>query len=213
MLTAEELDVVIAFDDLCNKKKLWQKLTWRGHDVAKTTEDMWLYQETIYALKPGLIVEFGTNLGGTALFYADMLDLCAADGSASTSANVISVDILPRANLPQHDRLTYLTGHSRHDEIVEQIREAARFTSGPVLIIEDSEHTGHHVAGELDAYHDLVTPGSWFVVEDLNWPTRPNSMQEAVADFLRTHPQFEVDESKDKYLLTVAPGGWLKRVK
>jgi cephalosporin hydroxylase len=208
MLTAEEYEVVIAFDDLCNKKKLWQKLTWRGHDVAKTTEDMWLYQEVICALKPGLIVEFGTNLGGTALFYADMLDLC----SDNHEANVISVDILAREHLPKHRRLSYLVGHSRHDEIIEQVREAARFATGPVLIIEDSEHTGHHVGGELEAYHDLVTPGSWFVIEDLNWPSRPNSTQEAVAEFLRTHRNFVVDESKDKYLLSVAPNGWLKRI-
>ena len=204
MLSEEDMPVVLAYDELYNRHKLWQKMTWRGHDVAKTPEDMWLYQEAIWQLKPSLIVELGTSLGGTALFFADMLELCGC-------GQVISVDIKRTVNLPSHPRLNYIVGHCRHDPAVIAIRAAAKSANGPVMIIEDSSHNAENVGGVLEIYHDLVTPGSWFVIEDLNWPCNPNAVQDCVADFLKHHPEFSVDESKDKYLLTLSPGGWLQR--
>jgi cephalosporin hydroxylase len=34
-----------------------------------------------------------------------------------------------------------------------------------------------------------------------------------VEEFLRTHDNFMVDGSREKFLLTFYPGGWLKRIK
>lgn len=209
MLSQAEIAVVRAYEDLMERHKLWQKMTWKGHDVAKTPEDMWLYQEAIWALKPELIVEFGTSLGGTALFYADILNLMG-----NAKARVITVDIKDTPNLPKHPRLTYLQGQSSLSVTVEMfIRDAAEQCSGPILFIEDSEHTAQHVMMELETYSDLVTPGSYFVIEDLSWPELDTDVRKAMNGFLEKHPEFQVDATKDKYLVTLAPGGWLKRVR
>lgn len=77
---------------------------------------------------------------------------------------------------------------------------------------------------ELAAYAPLVTPGSYCVVfdtviEDMptgSFPDRPwdvgNSPKTAVWEFLRSHPEFEIDVAvPHRLLVTVAPDGYLRR--
>ena len=81
-----------------------------------------------------------------------------------------------------------------------------------------------HVLAELNAYSPLVTKGSYLVVFDTLLEYMPddlitdrdwgigNSPGSAVRDFLATSAHFEVDSNLDnKLLITVAPGGYLKR--
>ena len=92
------------------------------------------------------------------------------------------------------------------------------------MVLLDSNHTHEHVLGELDAYANLVSVGSYCVVfdtfvEDMPpgyFADRPwdkgNSPRTAVVEFLKDHSEFVVDESiQNKLLITVAPGGFLKR--
>ena len=78
-----------------------------------------------------------------------------------------------------------------------------------VMVIADSDHSVEHAYAELDAYHGLVTPGSYFVMEDTNIPE--SGPRQAVDRFLAGHPEFAIDASKEKFLLTFNPGGFLKR--
>ena len=66
---------------------------------------MWVYQELIDELRPGLVVETGTYRGGSALFLADRLE-------TSGRGEVVTIDIGVRPDLPEHPRLAYLTGSS-----------------------------------------------------------------------------------------------------
>jgi cephalosporin hydroxylase len=87
-------------------------------------------------------------------------------------------------------------------------------------------HTHDHVLAELEAYAPLTSVGSYCVVfdtmiEDLAadmYPDRPwgpgDNPKTAVWAYLKTHPEFEIDRSiHDKLQITVAPDGYLKRVK
>jgi len=82
------------------------------------------------------------------------------------------------------------------------------------------------VLGELRLYAPLVSVGSYCVVldtviedlEGVEFADRPwgkgNNPKTAVAEFLRSTNDFSVDSSIDeKLLISVAPGGYLKRVK
>ena len=93
------------------------------------------------------------------------------------------------------------------------------------LVFLDSNHTHEHVLSELEAYAPLTSVGSYCVVfdtivEDLPtdiFPDRPwgpeNNPKTAVWEFLKTNPDFEVDNTiEDKLLISVAPNGYLKRV-
>ncbi len=89
----------------------------------------------------------------------------------------------------------------------------------PRLVILDSGHSRNHVLTELHAYAPFVTPGSYLVVEDTNLNGHPVLGQhgpgpaEAVAEFLEHNDSFVRDESREKFLLTFNPGGFLKRRK
>jgi cephalosporin hydroxylase len=95
-----------------------------------------------------------------------------------------------------------------------------------VLVFLDSNHTHEHVLAELDAYAPLASSGSYCVVfdtviEDLPaemFADRPwgpgNSPKTAAREWIKDHPEFEVDLTWDhKLLLTVAPEGFLKRAR
>jgi cephalosporin hydroxylase len=124
-----------------------------------------------------------------------------------------------------YPRLKIFDGSSVDEKIASVIAEKAT-QSQKVMVILDSNHTHDHVLGELNLYAPLVSVGSYCVVfdtviEDLEgaeFVDRPwakgDNPKTAVAEFLKTNSDFVVDYSIDeKLLISVAPGGYLKRVK
>ena len=142
----------------------------------------------------------------------------------------IDIDIRPhnRAAIEAHpmaSRIQMIQGSSVAPEVVAQVRETAAGYKR-VLVCLDSMHTHAHVLAELDAYAPLVSIGSYCVVfdtfvEDMPrhfFADRPwdvsNNPKTAAWEYLKTHPEFEIDESiPNKLMVTVAPHGFLKRVR
>ena len=46
-----------------------------GVPCEKCPLDLWIYQELIFRTTPDVIVECGVNYGGSAMYYASLLDL------------------------------------------------------------------------------------------------------------------------------------------
>ena len=188
----------------------WRNTFWMGRPVLKCPLDLWIYQEILTELRPAAIVEMGTAYGGSALYLASVCDVLDA-------GRIITVDVEPRKGLPVHPRITYVTGSSVGDDVVEQIRRAVA-GADPVLVILDSDHHKEHVLAELRRYGPMVTRGSYLIVEDTNLnghPVMPDfgpGPAEAVEDFLASDPGFVVDREKEKLYLTFNPGGYLKKV-
>ena len=126
---------------------------------------------------------------------------------------------------PMFKRITMIEGSSIAPDIIAQIKAKAAGQQR-VLVCLDSNHTHDHVLAELEAYAPLTSVGSYCVVfdtiiEDMpagSFPDRPwdqgNNPKTAVWEYLKTHPEFESDQSiPHKLLITVAPDGFLKRVK
>ena len=200
----------LAFYELGQHHKTWRDARWFGYEVQKSPLDLWIYQEIINDTKPDLIIETGTALGGSALFFAMMCDLLGA-------GEVISVDSAARSDRPVHDRVRYVHGSSIDVEILDQLSDAVR-QHPRVMVSLDSDHSREHVLHELNAYSAFVTEGCYLVVEDTNLnghPVHPGfgpGPQEAVDEFLRRHPEFEQDRAWDKkFLVTFNPGGYLRR--
>jgi cephalosporin hydroxylase len=174
--------------------------------------DLWVYQEIIFDLKPTLILETGTAFGGSALYFARQLDRL-------NQGAVVSVDLEPHTSLPKHPRVSYVHGSSVDAEIVRAIGACAS-THPRVMVVLDSDHSAAHVTAELDAYAPLVTEGQFLVVEDTNINGRPVEADwnggpgpgPALDAWLPNHPEFEVNEMAQRYMLTCHPGGWLRRV-
>jgi cephalosporin hydroxylase len=212
-----------------------------GRPIIQYPQDMVAMQELIWQVKPDLIIETGIAHGGSLVMSASMLallDICEAIEAGSTidprqsRRKVLAVDIDIRAHNraaieahPMASRIQMIQGSSIAPEIVAQVHTAARGYQR-IMVCLDSNHTHDHVLAELDAYAPLTSVGSYCiafdsVVEDLPaemFPDRPwgpgDNPKTAVWKYLESHPEFEIDRSvQNKILVTVAPDGYLKRIR
>lgn len=210
-----------------------------GRPIIQYPQDMVAIQELIWKIKPDLVIETGIAHGGSLILSASMLallDYCDAVETGqildpkTSRRRVIGIDIDIRAHNhaaieahPMSHRIDMIQGSSIASEIVAEVHKRAT-SYERIMVILDSNHTHEHVLTELDAYASLVSPGSYCVVfdtviEDLPagmYPDRPcdvgNNPKTAVREFLSRNHDFEVDEDMEaKLLITVAPGGYLRR--
>ena len=90
--------------DLIAKTGNFSDVTWLGYPVWQNVLDLWTIQEAFSEVEPALVVETGTNRGGSALFYAHLFDLMGA-------GEVVTVDV-ERLHDISHPRVTFLVGSS-----------------------------------------------------------------------------------------------------
>ncbi len=198
------------FDQLITKTDNFSHVTWLGQPVWQNVLDLWVMQETIAEVKPALLIETGTNRGGSALFFAHLFDLLG-------KGQVVTIDI-EKLHAIAHPRITFLIGSSTSPSIADTVRSLAQHANGPVMVTLDSDHRQAHVRAELEAYAPLVTPGSFCVVQDGVIDTlsrfadgRPGPLP-ALEEYLSAHPEFEVDVARcEKFMISHHPRGWLKR--
>ena len=225
------LEIARAFTAASTVPKYSYNFSWLGRPIIQYPQDIVAMQELIWTVQPDLIVETGIAHGGSLIFYASLLELNAACGGPRDAA-VLGIDIDIRAHNrqaieahPLFKRISMIQGSSVAPEIMEQVRAAARGKQR-VLVCLDSNHTHDHVLAELQAYAPLTSVGSYCVVFDTliddlpadMYPDRPwgpgDNPKTAVREYLRSHPEFEIDKRVDyKLLISVAPDGYLKRVR
>ena len=192
-----------------HQERTWADTRFLGAPVFKCPLDLWVYQEIVFETRPDVIIETGTDRGGSALYFASLFDLLGGDG------RVVTIDVERKPPLPEHPRVTYLNGSSVAPEVVARVRS---LTDGRrVMVVLDSDHTAPHVREELRIYGELVTPGCYMVVEDTNVNGHPvfrghgPGPTEALSDFMRADTRFERDARREKFFLTFNPRGYLRR--
>jgi cephalosporin hydroxylase len=198
------------FDELIRKTDNFGSITWLGNPIWQNVLDLWTIQETIAEVRPELVIECGTNRGGSSLFFAHLFDLMG-------QGRVITVDV-ERLHSLSHPRITYLIGSSTSVEVLAEVKTLVAGCSGPVMVILDSDHSQDHVRSELECYAPLVTPGSYCLVQDGVIDTHPTFSHArpgplpAIEDFLKTTDAFELEADRcDRFLVTHHPKGWLRR--
>ena len=176
--------------------------TWKGTTVIKYASDLILYAEIIYANQPDFIVEAGTAYGGSALFFADMLNIFG-------NGKVITIDTRNRIT-KRHPDAEYLIGSSTDPKIVQKVKELTH--SNSVMVILDSDHSFEHVKAELSIYKDITTPNQFMTVEDCYVRhERISGPGKAVNWFLDHDESFTREHPEEKYLATVTREGWLRK--
>jgi len=210
-------------------RKYSYAFSWMGRPIIQLPDDMVRIQEAIYATKPDIIVETGVAHGGSLIYYASIFE-------AMGHGRVVGVDIEIRSHnrsaIEAHammKRISLIEGDSTGQVTVDQVRALIK-PGERVMVILDSNHSKAHVAGELGAYADLVTPGCHLLVQDgvmelvAGMPrTDPdwdwNNPRTAIAEFLAARPDFKMskaartfDESSEVPDCSHHPDGWLIRV-
>lgn len=189
---------------------VFQHTEWMGVRTAKCPMDMWVYQELMVRTRTDLVIETGTWEGGSALFFAHMLDQLG-------EGRVLSVDLQLPESLPKHPRIEYLKGSSISDAVVEQVRQAAR-AARSVMVILDADHKAAYKLQELKVYEEFVTTGNYLIAEDSTfdyfpaWPEFGPGPAQAVKDFMQDNPRFTVDRAQERHMLTFCPAGFLRKL-
>lgn len=196
--------------DLIVETRNFGDTTWMGQPIWQNVLDLHTMQETIYEVKPELLIECGTHCGGSALFFAHLFQIIG-------SGRVVTVDLVKMHDL-SHPLITFLEGSSVDPQIIAEVRQIAGSVKGPVMVVLDSDHSASHVRREMEAYCGLVTTGSYMFTQDgalddlVALRLGPPGPRKAIHEFLGSHPEFEVDYARSRrFLITNSPMGWLKR--
>jgi cephalosporin hydroxylase len=197
---------------------------WMGRPIIQYPQDILAMQEILWTVRPDLVIETGIAHGGSLVYYASFCELMG-------HGEVLGIDIDIRAHNrsaieahPMAHRIRMIQGSSIAPDVVDEVRSIAQ--GKRVLVVLDSNHTHDHVLAELDAYAPLVSVGSYCVVFDTiveklprgTYPDRPwevgNNPMTAVREFLSRNDQFEIDQDTEARIqITVAPGGYLRRIR
>lgn len=203
--------------------------SWMGRPIIQLPEDMVRTQEVIHRIRPDVILETGVAHGGSLVYYAS---LCRMLGKGRVIGVDIEIRPQNRAAIESHElgaSIALVEGSSTAPEIVQRVHGMV-CPGETVLVLLDSNHSRQHVLDELEAYHDLVTPGSYIVATDgvmKDLANTPRGSKEwtwdnptdAAIEFARSHPNFVIEqpawafnESGLARNLTHWPGAWLRRI-
>ena len=94
---------------------------WLGVPLWQNITEAWLLQEAIVEGSVDLVIECGTNRGGSAYFMGTVFDLLGR-------GSVITIDVQDLREV-DHPRAEYILGSSTDPEIVTQVRRRTRSCS------------------------------------------------------------------------------------
>jgi cephalosporin hydroxylase len=165
------------------------QITYRGIKAIKCPFDYVLYQMLIFELKPDLIIEIGTNMGGSALYMADLLDIIG-------KGEIHTIDILKDqtdSSIAGNRRIKLFTdGYEGYDlQLAKPYRK--------ILVIEDGSHTYDDTIKAITKFAPVVTKDSYLVVEDgiiseLGMDPKFNGGPlRAIDEFLNVNKDFVID--------------------
>ncbi len=217
-------EAAAAFNVTSNRDKYSYNFSWMGRPIIQYPQDMIAMQELIWEIKPDLIIETGIAHGGSLIYYASLMELIG-------KGEVLGIDIDIREHNrreiethPMFKRIQMIQGSAIDEELVAEVAHRAEGKE-TIMVCLDSNHTHDHVLRELELYAPFVTVGSYCVVFDTIVEDMPkgayerpwdvgNNPKTAVWEYLKSHDEFEIDHQIDnKLLISVAPEGYLKRVK
>lgn len=214
------------FNTASNSAQYSYNFSWMGRPIIQYPQDMVAMQELIWQIKPDLIIETGIAHGGSLIYYASLLELIGHGEVLGIDIDIREHNRAEIENHPMKKRISMIQGSAIDVKTIAQVAEIANNKS-KVMVCLDSNHTHEHVLAELELYAPFVTQDSYLVVFDTIVEHLPqgyfkherpwgigNNPLTAVHEFLSQNNQFEIDKSIDnKLLISVAPSGYLKRIR
>lgn len=150
----------------------WYELDWLGVPIWQLPDDLINLQNIIFQVKPTWIIETGTKFGGSAIFFASLLELL---GLKSGGVLTTDIHLLPEArHVFKNHRLGHLVrtsieGDAASQETVNKMTDLISETPGTVLVFLDDNHNAEHVYKEMGLYAPLVSIDSYLIVADTSF--------------------------------------------
>jgi cephalosporin hydroxylase len=206
-----------------DKFRYTYNFTWMGRPIIKYPNDIVVYQELIWDLKPDLIIETGIAHGGSLVLSASLLNLTGKGRVVGIDIDIREHNRIEIEKHPMNALITMIEGDSTSEEVQKEVESLAEI-DGTTVVVLDSNHTHEHVLRELNIYHRFVGKGSYIILPDTfieffprgYYLDRPwdvgNNPYTAMLSFLENHPEFGIDEYySSKAMITESFSGYLKR--
>ena len=206
-----------------DKYRYTYNFTWMGRPIIKFPNDMVVYQELIWDLKPELIIETGIAHGGSLIFSASLLSLIGKGRVVGIDIDIREHNRIEIEKHPMSSLITMIEGDSTSDAVLNQVESVAKF-EGPTVVVLDSNHTHEHVLKELELYHRFIGKGFYMILPDTfieffpkgYYSNRPwdvgNNPYTAMQAFLERHSEFKIDEVySSKAIITESFSGYVKK--
>ena len=208
------------YDRLCAKTS---SLPWFEFGAMQIPTDYLQYIECFTSAKPTVLIECGTAGGSATRFYSEALR--RIHGSDNFIVITIELDPLNDSTvqyLAKDKNIISLIGSDTDPEIYKRVLSLIPKDS-KVMVMLDSDHSVEHVLVQLSMYPELVSKGSYCIVQDTYLGLYNSSDPTyydyhggplgAVEAFLDCNHDFEVDLNSQRWMVTQHPYGWLKRTK
>jgi len=186
------------------------KFTYRNVPCLKSPMDYALYQKLLFETEPDLIIEIGTNCGGSALYMADLMD-------TNKKGIIHTIDINYRAYeiVKHHPRIKFFNEGWKN----YSLENAVGFKK--IIVIDDGSHLYEDVQGVLNKFKNLISKDSYFIIEDgiideLGWKEQYGGAPlKAIEEFLKGNENFLVDRTLCDFFgknNTFNVNGYLKKI-
>ncbi|MFV0513512.1 MAG: CmcI family methyltransferase [Jhaorihella sp.] len=189
--------------------------TYKGVRCLKSPIDLAIYMRLIWDLKPRTLIEIGSHSGGSALFFADLLEMFGCDETA-----VISIDLTVPEGI-KDSRIRFLEGSVF---ALGTALEPVGLTDlpHPWFVTGDSAHSYDGCLSALGFFAKHMQAGDILAIEDgvLDdlglGPEYQGGPNRAIADFLTARPGvFEIETGLcDMFGMnaTYNPNGYLRKL-
>lgn len=148
----------IDYDLLMKIQKGTLAYTYRGLPLLKNPFDLAIYSMLLQRARPRTLIEVGSYMGGSAVWFADQA------GLLGLGLGVISIDLevpLTEAN----PSVRFLRGDARAlGEVLPPSVLGA--LPRPLMVVEDSSHLSGTTAAVLEFFDPWLRPGEYIVIED-----------------------------------------------
>lgn len=187
------------------------KVTYKGIPAIKNPFDYVIYQMIVFEIQPDLIIEIGTNAGGSALYLADLLEL-------NNKGEIHTIDLPDNKENPllhSHPKIRiFKDGFQNYDT-----SKLSNYKT--ILVIEDGSHMYKDSLEALKKFTPFVSKDSYYIVEDgiiteLGLEKEfDGGPQRAIREFLKANKDFRIDEAWCNffgYNTTFNINGYLKKI-
>ena len=199
---------------IIHKRLTSTKNHYLGIRTYRSPMDSWVYQQIIWETKPDVLIEIGNKWGGSTLMFSHIIQ------NAGLSTRIIGVDkdhsiLSKRAR--EIPNSVFIEGDAvkSFDCVANLIKPDEK-----VMIMDDSSHMYKITLAILRKYHKLVTKGQYFIIEDgignngLPKKKQPGyNAYKACEDFVKECPEFKIHRSRELFVITYNPKGYLLRIR